>query len=119
MRRIVGVVALVLFAGSAVRAEEPQGFIGVQVKLEEGKLVVVEAFKDGPADKAGVKPDDVLLQIGDTKLKDKMEEEDLQAAVKEIGKNAPGKKLKLTVKRGDKEMAIEITVAKRSDVIKE
>ena len=52
-------------------------------------------------------------------LKEKSEEEDLAGAIKEVGKYKPGEKIKLTVKRGDKEKIIEITVGKRSDIIKD
>ena len=47
------------------------------------------------------------------------EQEDLVSAVKEVGKYKPGEKVKVTVKRGDKEVVIEITVGKRADFIKE
>jgi carboxyl-terminal processing protease len=118
MRSVFTVAVLGLFTASAtIRAEDPpEGSIGVQVKIDEGKIVVVEPIKGSPAEKAGIKPDDVILKINDYKVKDNVEEEDLQAAVKEITKHKPGTKIKLTVKRGDKEMAIEVTVGKRSEI---
>jgi carboxyl-terminal processing protease len=109
-------VAVVAF-GPATRAEDPpEGSIGVQVKIEDGKIVVVEPLKGSPAEKAGIKPDDVIVKVNDFKVKDTVEQEDLEATVKEIVKHKPGTKIKLGIKRGDKDMTIEVTVGKRSEI---
>jgi len=109
---------LFLFAaGTVARAEDPpEGSIGVQVKIDDRKIVVVEPLKGSPAEKAGFKPGDVILKINDYKVKEKVEQEDLQEAVMEIVKHKPGTKIKITVKRDDKEMPIEVTVGKRSEI---
>jgi C-terminal processing protease CtpA/Prc len=111
--------ALVAF-GSSTRAEDlPEGSIGVQIKISEDKatIVVVEPLKGSPAEKAGIKADDVIVKVDDLKVKEKdLEPSDMQAVVKEITKHKPGEKVKVTVKRGDKEMVIEVTVGKRSDI---
>lgn len=113
-------LAAALAAAGTGRAEDPpEGMIGIQLKVDEGKLVIVSALEKGPAEKAGIKADDVLLKINDYKVKDKAENEDLQAAVKEVGKYKPGEKVKITVKRADKEKVIEVTVGKRSEIIKD
>jgi carboxyl-terminal processing protease len=118
MRPVLTVAfALLVVASASLRAEDPpEGSIGVQIKIEEGKIVVVEPIKGSPADKAGIKPDDVIVKINDYKVKDNVEQEDLQETVKEITKHKPGTKIKITVKRGDKEMAIDVTVGKRSEI---
>jgi carboxyl-terminal processing protease len=115
---VVAVAAALVAAGPAVRAQDdpPEGSIGVQIKIEDGKIVVVEPIKDSPADKAGIKPDDVIVKINDYKVKDNVEQEDLQEAVKEIVKHKPGTKIKIGIKRGDKDMTIEVTVGKRSEI---
>src|SRR2546423_8578452 len=94
----------------------PEGSIGVQIKIDGGKIVVVEPIKGSPAEKAGLKPDDVILKIDDYKVKDNVDEEGLQEAVKEIVKHKPGDKIKVGIKRGDKDMTIEVTVGKRSEI---
>lgn len=118
MRTVFGAVIVALFAiGSGVRAEDPpEGSIGVQIKLDEGKIVVVEPLKGSPAEKAGIKAGDVILKVNDFKVKDNAEQEDLQNAVKEVVKHKPGEKVKITLKRDDKEMTIEVTVGKRSEL---
>lgn len=117
--RMLGMTAFVLaLTFSSARAEEEAGSIGVQIKAEDGKIVVLEPLKDGPADKAGIKAGDVLVKIGDYEVKQKdAESEDLAATVKEVMKLKPGAKVPVLVKRGDKEVKIEVLVGKRSVVI--
>ena len=118
MRTVPAVAMLLLFtAGAAVRAEDPpEGSIGVQVKIDDGKIVVVEPLKGSPAEKAGIKSGDVIVKINDYKVKDNVGADELKEAVMEIVKHKPGTKIKVTVKRDDKDMAIEVTVGKRSDI---
>jgi serine protease Do len=116
-------LAVGLVATATGRAEDPpkpEGMIGLKLKAAEGKVVIVEAIAKSPAEKAGIKADDVLLKINDYKVKaDKAEQDDVDAAVKEVGKYKPGEKVKVTVKRADKEMTVEVTVGKRSEIIKD
>jgi S1-C subfamily serine protease len=113
-------VALLVMVGSAARAQdEPKGVIGVKLKIDDGKIVVDEPIKDGPADKAGIKANDVILKVDDFKVKEKAEDEDLAELRKEVTKHNPGDKIKVTVKRGDKEMTIEVTVGKPGEVFKD
>jgi carboxyl-terminal processing protease len=37
--------------------------IGAEVSMVEGKIVIVSPFKDSPAEKAGIKPNDQILQV--------------------------------------------------------
>lgn len=112
--------ALLVTVGSAIRAQdEPKGVIGVKLKIDDGKIVVEEPIKNGPADKAGIKANDVILKVDDFKVKDKAEEDDLAELRKEVTKHNPGDKIKVTVKRGDKEMTVEVTVAKPGEVFKD
>jgi C-terminal processing protease CtpA/Prc len=108
-------VALAAF-GPAQAEDPPEGSIGVQIQIDEGKIVVVEPIKDGPADKAGIKTGDVIVKVDDYKVKDNVEQEDLADTVKEIVKHKPGTKIKLGIKRDGKDMTIEVTVGKRSEI---
>jgi carboxyl-terminal processing protease len=44
--------------------------IGALVRSYEDRLVIIEPYKDYPADKAGLKAGDVLISIGDIAIKD-------------------------------------------------
>jgi C-terminal processing protease CtpA/Prc len=119
MRLFTAALVAMFAAGVSVQAEDlvPKGALGIQLKLDAGKLVIVDAFKGSPADKAGLKADDVLLKVNDYKVKESAEQEDLQNAVKEIIKHEAGTKVKITVKRGDKEVVVEATMGKPGEVL--
>jgi S1-C subfamily serine protease len=104
---LVGVLAL----GTTLRAEdEPQGRIGIKIVMlennKDGKVGIEEVFSDSPAEKAGLKKDDVIIKVGDFKA------DDVNETVKEIIKNKPGTKLKILIKREGKEKTIEVEVGK-------
>jgi carboxyl-terminal processing protease len=42
--------------------------IGALVGMEDGRLIIVEPFEGGPADTAGLMPDDIVLQVDDTPI---------------------------------------------------
>lgn len=44
--------------------------IGALITQKSGKLILREVYKDFPADKAGIKPGDEIIQIGDVSLAD-------------------------------------------------
>jgi len=44
--------------------------IGAMINRKEGRLIVVEPYKNFPADKAGLKAGDEIIQIGDVNLVD-------------------------------------------------
>ena len=48
--------------------------IGASIKRKEGRLFITEAFKDYPADKAGLRAGDELIQVGDIKVEDSKED---------------------------------------------
>jgi carboxyl-terminal processing protease len=48
--------------------------IGAMITRKEGKIVIKEPYKDYPADKAGLKAGDEIIQIGDILLKDYKED---------------------------------------------
>lgn len=121
MRHLAITVAVgLLFATSTVRAEDlptPKGAVGVQLKVDEGKIVVVGALPNSPAEKAGLKEGDVVVKVGDHSVKEKdASTDDLQDLVKYVGKHAPGDKFKVAFKRDGKDMSVEITVGKPSDI---
>ncbi len=91
------------------------GGIGVELVVRDGSLTVLAPLKDSPAEKAGLKPKDVILKIDD-KDATKMTFEEAVAAIR--GK--PGTSVKLTVVRQGldtfREFNIQRTEIKDTDV---
>ena len=96
-----------------------QGWLGVQIQdmtaerakelkvtREEGALVT-DVTADSPADKAGVKEDDIVLEFGGRAIYDS---DDL---VKAVQRTKPGTKANLVVERKDGRKTLEVTVGKR------
>ncbi|MDY8135310.1 S41 family peptidase [Aquimarina sp. 2201CG5-10] len=67
--------------------------IGASVKTIKNKIIIVEPYKDYPADKAGLKAGDEIIQIGDTKVADFEED------AGELLKGASGTKVDIIFKR--------------------
>lgn len=79
--------------------------IGCMVAMNEaGDIFVVNVFEDGPAQKAGLEVNDIILKIDDEDYQDKTSE-DMANYVK---KNA-SEKIKVAIKRGEEEKEITIT----------
>jgi serine protease Do len=73
-------------------------------------VVVNQVQEGGPADKAGIKPDDIILAINGKPVKDG---DDL---VSTVADSVIGTKLNLTVDRGGKKMEIPVTIEDRAQV---
>ena len=69
--------------------------------------IIAGVLRGGPADKAGVKPGDILLSVADKPVSDTVSMLNLVAQL------TPGEKVRLTVLRKSREAAIDITVGRR------
>jgi len=80
------------------------GFVGVQIKAEEDtkRVVVVDAIKDSPAAKAGLKGGDVVLAVNGGEAKD------LQGVVDTIRRVKPGNAVSLKLDRDGKEVVVTV-----------
>lgn len=67
--------------------------IGATVGLRENKIIIIEPYKDYPADKAGLKAGDEIIKIGNITVSDFEED------AGELLKGAPNSKVDLTYKR--------------------
>lgn len=84
--------------------------IGLQVKADGDKIVVVDTFDDSPAKKAGILPKDEIYKVDDTDVSGK----ELEKAVS-LMKGEEGTKVKLTLYREGKGLfEVELVRAKIS-----
>jgi S1-C subfamily serine protease len=108
IRFMTPVALCVLLVGVAPTRAEDTGFIGVQLKApDEGKgLVIVALVSDGPAEKAGVKVDDVIAEMDGKAVTD------LKAFVEAVRGHKPGDTITLKVLRDGKGQDIKVKVGK-------
>jgi len=78
--------------------------IGAQLGLKDNRVIVVAALKNSPAQKAGVQAGDLVIKVDDASIKGWT----LTQAVSKI-RGPKGTKVKLTLERAGKEIALEIT----------
>lgn len=98
------VILLAFFAAPPV-AEKKPAFFGVQIALDKDDIVVQAVFPDSPAEKAGLKSTDVLLQINGVKPIG------LNATVQVIKSLQPNKKVQVLIRRDGKEVTLDVVPA--------
>nr|WP_224749633.1 S41 family peptidase [Polycladospora coralii] len=79
--------------------------IGAEVTMRNGRLTIVSPFKDSPAAKAGVRPEDQVIKVNDKSL----EGLDINAAVSHI-RGPKGTKAELEIVRPGVQDILKITV---------
>lgn len=95
-----------------------RGWIGVEpqninqeladtLKIKSEGVLIVGTLQNGPADKAGIKPGDVLKKIDGKPIKD------ITQLLNRIAVINPGQKIKVEVNRKGKDLEIEVQVGKR------
>ncbi len=78
--------------------------IGCMVSMDtDGNIVVVNVFENGPAQKAGIKEQDIIIKIDNQDYKGKTSED-----MANYVKNNKNKKIKITILRDNKEQEITI-----------
>jgi S1-C subfamily serine protease len=108
------VMEQIIKTGSVTR-----GWIGVEVQEITPELaeafsmpsadgaLIAGVMRGSPADKAGVRPGDVLLGIGDKKVTDAQRMLEIIAALQ------PGQKSRIALRREGKEIAVDAVIGKR------
>ena len=77
--------------------------IGATARTKKDKIIIVEPFKDYPADKAGLKAGDEIIKIGSISVSD------FQENASELLKGASGSKVELTYQRQGKTNTTTLT----------
>lgn len=98
-----------------------RGWLGVQIQalspelreslglVAEGGALVAGVVKGDPAEKAGLKPGDVVVEFDGRSVRS---DRDL---VSLVGNTPVGRKISLKIARGGKNLTIEVKIARRSD----
>src|SRR5262245_462777 len=86
--------------------EGAAGFVGVQLRADDKtkEIQVVDTIKDSPAEKAGLKKDDILLKVGNDATGD------LQQTINLVRQLKPGSDAILRVRRAGKEQDVTVKV---------
>ncbi len=89
---------------------EPQNItneIAQTLKIDKNGVLITGTLQSGPADKAGIKPGDVLKSIDGQRIND------ITQLLNKIAQTQPGNKVKAIVNRKGKDLELEIQVGKR------
>lgn len=111
---VKSVMEAIIKNGQVVR-----GYIGVEpqditpelaesfgLKKSNG-AIIAGVLKGGPADKAGMRPGDIMISVDDKKVSD------MAGMLNQISQLAPGKKVRIVVLRQNREIALFVTIDKR------
>jgi serine protease Do len=82
-------------------------YIGVQLNEDSPECRIAKVDKNSPAEKAGLKADDVVILFG----KDKVE--DLEDLITLIGRRKPGDEVPIRVRRGKEILNLKVVIGKR------
>ena len=95
--------------GRGIGGVNPANEPWIGMSMEGDTLVIESVVEKGPADKAGIKKGDRVMEIDGVRLRS-------QRRFRTLFQRAePKEKLKIKIKRDDKEMDIEVTVGSRKD----
>src|SRR5215213_6116222 len=97
----------------ALKDKEPlgtgPGYLGITFTKDADGLQVTEVKPDGPAARAGVKENDIILKIDQADLKDAYTSE----LVRLVGGMRPGTVIALDVRRGKESLVLRVKLGAR------
>jgi S1-C subfamily serine protease len=105
-------LALTLGAPALKDKEPPDkgpGYLGITFQKDDGGLIVTEVKPDGPASKAGLKANDLIVKLDGVAMADAETGE----LVKMVGGMRPGTVVALEVKRGTEMLTLKVKLGSR------
>jgi hypothetical protein len=97
-----------LAQGEGFRKQEPRATSGLNLTWIEGDVVVASVLKQGPGAEIGLKPQDVLVRVNG---KDAAEYDHF--ALREVLTSEPGRRIPLTIRRGQREFDAELVLSEK------
>ncbi|HVJ80979.1 MAG TPA: PDZ domain-containing protein, partial [Planctomycetia bacterium] len=90
------------------RGPRQSGYMGIQGENDPAGAQLTAIVEGGPAEKAGLKADDVVIAVGGKKVAS------YDAFVEFLGESAAGDQLALSVQRGKEKVEIKVTLEPRA-----
>ena len=86
-----------------------RGFIGVRFQTSKAGILITEVVPNSPADKAGIRRGDTLVQFGKTKMRRTID------LVKNVAKTPVGKKVSIALLRNGKRKQLSLIIGEVSN----
>lgn len=115
---ILSVLLSVLIIFPSCSAEKGKGILGIEVPIGSGKVtketpyLISGVYENTPADLAGIKPGDLIVQINDMPVTNGMKFDEI--FLKHLA-GEPGSKVTIYIKRGQENIIFEVVRAERAD----
>ena len=93
-----------------IKKAHPAAWLGIAMSENDGKVTIGQVLPGSPADKAGLKENDLLLRIGAQAIEGHM-----QRVSGHVSEHKPGDTIELHIQRGDKEEMLKIELGERPD----
>jgi uncharacterized protein (TIGR03067 family) len=90
---------------SAAGTSLARGYIGIALAVQNDKVVIQDVLEKSPAEKAGLRADDVILTLGDQPARD------LLSTVESVRRQTPGSDLTIRILRDGQEKDFTLRVA--------
>lgn len=104
-----------------MHGEVSRGWLGVSIQDLDDKLseyygvsskkgvLITDVFEDNPAAKAGIKVNDILIEIDELSVKSSKD------LIRQIGSTRPGDRIKIKLLRNGEAKTVTVTIAKREE----
>ena len=92
-------------ASGKILGREPKAHLGISLEGSTNEISEVE--KDSPADEAGLEVGDIILKVGDKEIDSRLK------FSREARKMKPDDEITLTIKRGEDELELKLTVGQQ------
>src|SRR6202012_610855 len=84
-----------------------RGWLGVGIEERDNIVVIATVDRSGPAARSGLRPGDAVVAVNGERV------ESSRNLIRAVAAIAPGRDLRLTVRRQGREMDVPVTVGRR------